>query len=292
MRFSEGRPVLPWSQSQGPWFGNPFEEAPIHLSRILDPELNEVGIDQIAGWLCIDTDHWQQSWAQAPQVFTYPADGTKGWKNETTAGETPTTPEEILGLPVFHSTVRFYAFTGGTGGTMIKPSSASLRGPEGDVPVRWINRNDDVSIPADAVIFVPTKSLQPGATYTASVTVATSKGPLSKSWSFTLGGSASGEKTPTIRPIKGSFSLGWLRSAGSRFKILTSGGGQIRLTVTTKRIGGSVVARFTTAKTDQWHSVSVPARQVFHGVPKLGRYEVTITGPGCKTASGVVTVSP
>jgi hypothetical protein len=166
-----------WSaSSQYPWgVEDPWEMAPIHLMQLLGPALSVTGYAPGPPGCMITWAGYQRPAPPTPQLLTYPGNGTNFIYPSEVAGEWPFTPNDFVGLAENATTGPYlYVLGYGTGpGTL---SAASLTGPVGPVPVATV---DDATtgalgdlgayLPPGGII-IPTTPLQPGATYTASVT--------------------------------------------------------------------------------------------------------------------------
>src|SRR5262249_25015472 len=76
--------------------GNPWETAPIHLMQLLAPALAETGYDH---GCMITIAGWTRPLPPAPQIFTYPGNGTRTIYPSEVANEGPFVPGDFVGLP-------------------------------------------------------------------------------------------------------------------------------------------------------------------------------------------------
>ncbi|HVP02879.1 MAG TPA: hypothetical protein VMT10_09955 [Solirubrobacteraceae bacterium] len=174
---------------------DPFENAPVHLAQMLAPALAESGASNGSG-LCITTwPGYDRPAPAATTIYTYPGPGTTIYPSQTVR-ESPITPQAALGLPETGNGPTIYAFgVAPTGGYYGQPKlvSASLTGPGGAVPLAttdWAsNTAFAAALPAGTALVIPTKPLQTGASYTATVTMRASADPqdTTRTWSFITG---------------------------------------------------------------------------------------------------------
>jgi hypothetical protein len=185
---------------------NPWEDGPIHLNQLFAPDILQVGIDESHGGACATT--WPGVGAPSlptGTVLTYPGDGTTGLPPAEDAAEWPFTPGSFVGIPEKTIAGReLFVYEeqppvpGPCAGFCFARAptvaAASLSGPDGPVEVRSVDgSNVHVGGYLMGAIVIPVKSLEPHATYTASVTLAGSVFPVlpevSHRWSFTTGAS-------------------------------------------------------------------------------------------------------
>src|SRR5947207_9138052 len=56
--------------------GNPFANAPIHLIQLMSPELRQVGVEAVSGFVCVTTwPGYGSSTLKRPTVFSVPGNG-------------------------------------------------------------------------------------------------------------------------------------------------------------------------------------------------------------------------
>ena len=121
---------------------NPFEHAPIHLHQLLAPRIDVMGAYESEGRGCASTLRSFRRPAPASNVtYTYPAEGTQGWRPSEIASERPYTPGEKLGIPQGTRTgpYLYVMFDGPSSGGSAKVSSASLTGPSGAVDILTVD---------------------------------------------------------------------------------------------------------------------------------------------------------
>lgn len=173
-----------WAQS------NPFEYAPIHLAQLLAPQLAVMGVDDSGGFVCATTWPGHTRFGATNAVYTYPGDGTKGWRRSETAREFPFTPGEAVGLPAGTETGPYlYVFADGPWSRRPQPriTQAELRGPVGPVDVKVVDRTTPkvgLYFPRAGLV-IPVRPLEPGTAYDATVTVSGAGTTLTHAWRFT-----------------------------------------------------------------------------------------------------------
>lgn len=77
---------------------NPWENAPIHLSQLLDPTLKVSGYDESQSFQCAQTLAPPRRAASAPRLYTYPGPGAAIYRGQR-AAEHPFTPGQLVGIP-------------------------------------------------------------------------------------------------------------------------------------------------------------------------------------------------
>jgi hypothetical protein len=190
---------------------NPWESAPIHLSQLLDPYLQSMGVNDANGFVCATTLPPEAGFRigpATPTAYTYPGNGQKNWPTSEKAYEAPFTPGDLLGLPQPRVTgpYLFLLFAGPWGGfsASVTISSATLKGPSGTVPIKVADgttptQSGDPPLSAyigSTAMLIPDSPLAAGATYTAQATGTASTGgggpswPVSSRFSFTTAVSA------------------------------------------------------------------------------------------------------
>lgn len=197
-------PALPGYTPQGAWAGqnsvlhvgshwtngvNPWENAPIHLHQLLAPRLAEMGVDDSASsYVCATT--WPgMTRAVSPslQVTTYPGNGRSEVWAEQTAREGPFVPGDFVGLPQGTTTgPNMLIFADGPGVNGAQIVSADLFGPNGPVPVRWVDKTTATIGPylSPGGVVIPVSPLRTGSVYVASVTVQAGGTSVTYPWSF------------------------------------------------------------------------------------------------------------
>jgi hypothetical protein len=166
-----------WSSEANPW-----EDAPLHLDSLFDPDLTVVGVDESRNRTCTTT--WPG--IGAPQqpggtIITYPGNGTNGFPPSEDASERPFVPGKFVGLPegtiagrelfVYEEPGECSALSC-AGTTAPSLESATLTGPDGRVEVRTVaGDTPEVGPYLAGAIVIPVKPLAPDTTYTADVTL-------------------------------------------------------------------------------------------------------------------------
>lgn len=167
--------------SQGDSWGadyNPWETAPIHLAQLMDPQISEMGIADRDGYVCATTwPGYERTPPDTTSVVTYPGNNTTIYASENPA-ESPFTPEDIVGLSR-ETGPNLYAYIWGpvlsdySQSFQISVAAATLAGPEGAVPVKWVDHTTakiGPYLPEASGILMPVHPLKPGSSYQASVT--------------------------------------------------------------------------------------------------------------------------
>lgn len=162
---------------------NPWENAPLHLDSLFDPDLTIVGIDESRDRTCTTTS----SVIGAPlqpggTVITYPGDGTNGFPPAELASELPFVPGKFVGVPegtIAGGELFVYEEPGEcsplscAGPTAPNLESATLTGPDGRVDIRTVGgETPEVGPYLSGAIVIPVKPLAPNAMYTAEVALA------------------------------------------------------------------------------------------------------------------------
>ena len=160
--------------STAPWTERTFiwRHAPLHLAQLLAPQLATTGIADDGQFVCVTTlpGYTRRPPGQA-QVLTFPGNGESVEPSEVTE-EWPQTPADALGLPPpTGPNLLAFRWGGSTDGdTGLR--RARLDGPDGPVPVRWVDRLHPTLgayLPPDAAVIVPVTPLAGDARYTARV---------------------------------------------------------------------------------------------------------------------------
>jgi Cysteine-rich secretory protein family len=172
--------------------GNLWEDAPIHLMQVLTPKLRSIGVDDSGGYTCATTYPGYRL-AAKNAVYTYPGNGTSGWRTAETAREIPYTPGEAVGLRQGTRTGQIILVLGDgpwARSLKLKIIAATLTGPAGPAKIRTVdNYAPKVGpyMPPGGVI-IPLQPLAPNATYKASVTLKGGAATLTRAWSFKTAG--------------------------------------------------------------------------------------------------------
>ena len=196
-------------------FGNPWIDAPIHLSQVYNPALRSTGATDNDGHSCMST--WRgmdfDTIAPGDRVWTFPVDGGIA-PHEQLAAESPYLPQEKVGIDNWaHTGPYLYVWTQSleTGPQVLgydpltgeqiwsegefkaalgRLVSGSLVGPGGKpVKVKVIDDEDvDGYVGEGNGWLLPVKPLKPGATYKATVVLAPRLGneqrQVTHSWTF------------------------------------------------------------------------------------------------------------
>jgi hypothetical protein len=180
--------------------GNPWETAPIHLHQLLGPRLNETGVADRDGYVCVST--WPGYQRPAPAswlTYTYPGPGTAGHRFEETASESPFTPGERVGIPQGTMTgpYLYVMFDGPFASAKATAGAATLTGPSGAVDLAVVDNTTSGagSYLPPGIELIPRRPLRPRTTYTASIratleaqtAAGTVQQPVSHAWTFTTG---------------------------------------------------------------------------------------------------------
>lgn len=190
--------ILAADSSWGPG-NNPWNDAPIHLNQLMTPSLSAVGIDDSRNHQCVTTWPGMLRSEEAGKVYTYPGNGSSGIPPVELAAESPTTPNEVLGVPDLAGRQLFVYETGtetfSQGFEGIQVRSASLTSPSGSVPIKVADGGSSIGGYLTGAIIVPVQPLAPFTTYQATVTLAPVSDfresrilpQITHSWSFTTG---------------------------------------------------------------------------------------------------------
>ncbi len=203
---------------------NAFEHAPLHLAQMLSPYLERSG----ASGGCLATLRGLSRTFDAPTTFSYPGPGGTAPVSQQVS-EWPFVPQAFVGLsPADDPTVGivtgpslyfFYASPDGSGGAI---TAATLTGPAGPAPVRWVDNtttgplgNLGAYLPSGGIV-IPVSPLQANASYTATVQFQPSSGAaVSRTWSFATGAapspgvpSGTGDESPAGSTTPGAGSNG------------------------------------------------------------------------------------
>jgi hypothetical protein len=176
---------------------DPFEHAPIHLHQLLAPRLDVMGASENEGFGCATTVASRGRRAPAGKVtYTYPTDGSSGWRVGEVAEELPFTPGEKLGLPQGTTTGPYlYALFDGPRISVLDSAhvtSAALTGPSGPVDILVADNTTaglEGFLPVGAEL-IPRHPLAPETRYTATVSALVGAARFTHRWSFTTGPSS------------------------------------------------------------------------------------------------------
>ena len=217
--------------SSGPWeqgAANPWEHAPIHLMQLLGPGLARSGY---ANGCMYTWPGYDRPNPPAPQLLTYPGNGTTGWRYEEVAFEGPYTPGERVGLATGARTGPYlYVFGWGVGPGRI--TAATLTGPEGPVEIKVAdNETDGLQgyMPPGGTI-IPTQPLNLATRYEAAATFQPSNPPgapaLNVRWTFETSGLPNNIRVSMIRRWAGDYVLDFDSDAPNPVVTLTGPGGE------------------------------------------------------------------
>ena len=174
-----------WSRTYEPW-----RTAPIHLFLTFDPSVAQIGYADADGFQCLrmrgeDTPPpppvivtpggmpLPPGPVAPPAFYAWTSDaGPKYVPPAEHAGETPYTPQQLVGIPASATTgPNILLFSAADRAT---PESATISGPQGQVSSALVNYNTSNSIgdgkwfPGGGVL-IPRRPLRPSTTYTATV---------------------------------------------------------------------------------------------------------------------------
>ena len=178
---------LRWTEANLIW-----EHAPLHLSQLLAPQLSQAGVADDGQYVCVTT--WPGYLRRPPAtntIVTYPGNGTSTFQSEYTQ-EWPITPAQALGVGN-PTGPHLYVYEWGPAtadgvtpdGVPIGIRSATLTGPNGRVPVRWVDPLNPVVgryLPLAMGIVIPTRTLASNQRYRATVTMTDGT---AHAWAFT-----------------------------------------------------------------------------------------------------------
>jgi hypothetical protein len=168
--------------------GDLFPDSPLHLIQLLSPELREVGVAEDSGYLCITTwPGYGPTGAQGPTLYTYPGPGATDVPFAEIPTEAPFSPGDFVGLQPGKATgVEIMVFAEGIADLLhAHIVSATLRGPDGRVAVKTVDRTTPTVgtyLPPGSGFVIPVAPLQPATTYRAAVRFA---GGPRHTWRFT-----------------------------------------------------------------------------------------------------------
>lgn len=172
---------------------NPFESAPIHLAQVLAPRLATMGANETGPFGCATTLIGLTRKAPSKKVtYSYPANGSTGWRTSELAAEAPYTPGQRRGIPAGTVTgpylLSLFDAPSLHPGASAKVISANLKDAAGHaVHIKAAdNRTSGLAgyMPTGAYI-IPLSPLSPGTKYTASLTAKVGKLKFVHQWSFT-----------------------------------------------------------------------------------------------------------
>lgn len=160
--------------------------------QVLTPQLRSMGIDERGDLSCATTYPGYRLGAKNA-LYSYPGNGTTGWRTAMTAREGPFTAGEAVGLRQGTQTgLILLVFGDGpwAGSLKLKITAATLTGPAGPVAIKTVDNyapKVGTYMPAGGVI-IPLQPLAPNATFKASVTVKGRAAKLTRTWSFSTAG--------------------------------------------------------------------------------------------------------
>lgn len=229
-----------------PWTVNPWENAPYHLSQILQPGIRSVGYADDNKYVCMTTWPGVDN-RRLSGIYTYPGNGRTRVPRSQKASEIPSTPQMSVGIAAAATTgPNILVFAHGLGGTSMRVRSASLFPP---VRVKWVdNRTPRVGhmIPSGGIL-VPVRPLRANTTYTATVKVAGSARTRTFTWRFSTG--AKLRPPLTARFVKGKGHS--VRVSGR------AAPGKVTITLRIKRRGAPTVKRVVRAKANGTYAATV-----------------------------------
>jgi hypothetical protein len=164
-------------------YPNGWEDAPFHLAQLLGPGLSVTGY---ADGCMYTWPGYQRPAPEQTALYTYPGNGATIYYHERTDSELPDSPAGMLGLNEQNLGTHLFVFAFSTHTSSVQITGASLTGPDGSVPVRWVDNFTDGAgyIPPGGIV-IPPKPLKPNSDYSASVTGQGNDGePLTWSWTF------------------------------------------------------------------------------------------------------------
>ena len=177
---------------------NPWENAPIHLSQMLDPTLKFTGYDESQNHECATTlaryieGYGGRPSPQRSKLFTYPGPGTTIYRGSRTR-EAPFTPGQLVGIPQGKLTgphLYILIFPGEGVADFNERADitrAWLKNPAGrKLGVAIVDEtNDQIAnyIPAGGFV-IPRRALRAGKQYTAHVVVKYAGQTLRRTWRF------------------------------------------------------------------------------------------------------------
>jgi hypothetical protein len=198
-------PANPGYTSEGQWAGEhsvlalarqftmvSFLSAPLHLLQLLSPRLEETGVAESDGFVCITT--WpgyrsSESTAGPVHVFTFPRRGANDVPAAQRAGEEPFVPGTFVGIPAGARTGPYLLVysDGGWSGWSTHLAQATLRGSGGLVETRTVDRSTagiGDYVPPGAGLVIPVRPLAAGRRYTVKVTFRDGSRVLRYTWAF------------------------------------------------------------------------------------------------------------
>ena len=169
--------------------GNPFEDAPIHLSQLLAPALRRLGVDEGRGYVCATTfPGYTRAVPAGAALYAYPGVQRTGVPFRERASESPFVPGDFVGLPKGTVTGPHIFVFGPWDRAFGKIVEASLTGPAGPEDIRWVDNltpRVGAYLPRPSGIVIPAHPLRPLTTYTAHVDLSADETVVSRTWSFT-----------------------------------------------------------------------------------------------------------
>lgn len=136
---SGGGEVLGFGDDWDDAWENPWSTAPIHLGLMMRPSARAAGYAHGAGGTCMrlgGAPSDAEPVPRVPAVHSVPGPGVFDVPASWSTSELPYTPAEVLGLqqPTGYNVLLWNDLTG-----QDDIAAATLTGPEGDVPVRWVD---------------------------------------------------------------------------------------------------------------------------------------------------------
>lgn len=282
-------------------FQNYWEQSPIHLAALLEPQITHLGIYAASPGEPTGQCGWTggvRTPPAVPQVYTYPGNGVTGFYRAMQTGEIPMTPGQAAGLPGDAITGPYiYAFLHGEVNTALNEIRHQMRlvdvaltGPSGPVAVRWIDStalvDHGIWVPAPMGYIVPEQPLEPNATYTGQLAFSGLGLTYPHTFSFTTGTEeltyarhAQGLGDGTW-PGKGDFPQTKIRKGPARSSADTTP----KVTMRSDEAGAGFVCRLD-GKT--WKLCKSPAK---FRVRKAGKHEIEIAAQSAD--DGAIDPSP
>jgi hypothetical protein len=172
--------------------GNPWEDAPIHLSQTLAPRLTKLGVDERDNFICATTLAGRlRAKPRSIKVYTYPGNGVHGVRTSETAAEAPYTPGQRVGIRARTTTGPYILIlVDGPFQPFERADikSARLASPAGAVRIKtadgYTSGLGGGLIPPGGFI-IPVEPLAPNTSYTATVKIKVIRKTVTKRFSFT-----------------------------------------------------------------------------------------------------------
>jgi hypothetical protein len=174
--------------------GNPWEDAPIHLSQTLAPRLNKLGVDERDNFVCATTIAGRKrAKPKSVKVYTYPGNGVHDVRTSEKAAEAPYTPGQRAGIRAGTVTGPYLLIlVDGPFQPFERADikSATLSSPAGAVRVKtadgFTSGLGGGLIPPGGFV-IPVAPLAPNTSYTAIVKIKVVGKTVTKRFSFTTG---------------------------------------------------------------------------------------------------------